>query len=136
MNYFKKAIAAICLIISIFSISIPVCAQTPKELFELADAKYKLKEYEAALSYFKKAAEQGDVEGQALLGSMYYNGEGVLKDLTQAVFWFKKSAEQGNAKAQYLLGLMYYYGEGVIEDLTQTVFWYTKAAEQGDADAQ
>ena len=41
------------------------------------------------------------------LGSMYYNGRGVLQDYEEAVFWYRLSAEQGDAYAQRNLGLMY-----------------------------
>ena len=60
-----------------------------------------------AATWFRKAAEQGVVEAQADLGSMYHEGEGVARDYFEAATWLRKAAEQGNAWAQFYLGLMY-----------------------------
>ncbi|MBO0905234.1 SEL1-like repeat protein [Jiella sonneratiae] len=89
-----------------------------------------------AVAWFRKAAEQGDAEGQASLGAMYSEGTGVEKDLVQAVAWFRKAAEQGDTRGQISLGNMYADGTGVEKDLAQAVAWFRKAAEQGDARGQ
>ncbi len=80
----------------------------------------------------QKAAEQGNVDAQSLLGAMYANGEGVAQDYKQAVAWTRKAAEQGNVDAQRLLGAMYFNGSGVAQDDKQAVAWFRKAAEQGN----
>jgi TPR repeat protein/rhodanese-related sulfurtransferase len=90
----------------------------------------------AAVTWFRKSAEQGHAEAQLLLGVAYYSGEGVAKDAVQAVEWFRKSAEQGELTAQFNLGIAHDDGEGVAKDATQAVMWYRKAAEQGHAGAQ
>ena len=90
----------------------------------------------APISEVQKAAEQGDVDAQSLLGAMYALGKGVAQDDKQAVAWTRKAAEQGDALAQCLLGLMYEDGNGVAQDDKQAAAWYRKAAEQGDALAQ
>jgi len=61
----------------------------------------------------KKKAEAGDAEAQCVLGVMYANGKGVLKDDEEAVKWYRKAAVQGNAKAQFNLGIAYENGLGV-----------------------
>ncbi len=104
--------------------------------YERAKQLYKAGNWQAAFKWFSKAAEQGHANAQAVLGSMYANGEGVDEDDKQAVYWFTKAAEQGRASAQVLLGTMFDNGEGVAEDDKQAVYWYTKAAEQGHATAQ
>ena len=73
------------------------------------------------LKTIKKAAEQGDVEAQLKLGTMYVQGEGVPEDDTKAVYWFHQAAEQGQAEAQSKLGFMYAQGEGVPEDDAEAV---------------
>ena len=90
----------------------------------------------APISEVQKAAEQGDLYAQGLLGLMYFHGRGVAQDDKQAVAWTRKAAEQGDALAQRLLGLMYEDGKGVAQDYKQAAAWYRKAAEQGDANAQ
>jgi len=58
----------------------------------------------------KKAAAEGGVEAQNLLGVKYYMGDGVEQDFKEGAKWFRKAADQGNALAQANLGVM--YGEG------------------------
>ncbi len=53
-----------------------------------------------AASWYRKAAEQGDVGGQNNLGYMYEYGQGVVKDYGQAAYWYRIAAEQGDAQAQ------------------------------------
>lgn len=71
----------------------------------------------------KKKAEAGDAEAQCVLGVMYYNGEGVLKDDEESVKWYRKAAEQGNATAQFNLGIAYENGLGVPKDSAEAVAW-------------
>jgi TPR repeat protein len=89
-----------------------------------------------AVSWYRKAAVQGDAGAQCNLGYMYGNGKGVKKNAVQAVYWYRKAAVQGDAQAQYDLGNMYREGEGVKKDAVQAVSWYLKAAVQGYAGAQ
>ena len=53
-----------------------------------------------AVTWYRKAADQGNADAQANLGLMYANGHGVLRDDAQAVAWFRKAADQGFAFAQ------------------------------------
>ncbi|MDE7413285.1 MAG: sel1 repeat family protein [Muribaculaceae bacterium] len=94
------------------------------------------KDYQEALKWYRKAAEQGFAEAMCNLGVTYQNGDGVAKDYKEAVKWYRKAAEQGNARAPYNLGVMYYYGLGVTQDYQEAVKWYRKAAELGNASAQ
>ena len=87
-------------------------------------------------NWFRKAAEQGDVDGQLNLGVSYADGQGVAKDEAEAVRWFRKAAEQGLAPGQFNLGLMYATGQGVTKDQAEAVRWYRKAAAQGHAAGQ
>ena len=84
----------------------------------------------------KTQAEQGDVDAQHKLGTMYDFGEGVAENKVEAVKWYRLAAEQGDASGQYALGTMYHYGEGVEENKVEAVKWYRLAAEQGDASGQ
>ena len=57
-------------------------------------------DYEQALTWYRKAAEQGLAAAQFVLGVAHENGRGVPKDGQQAMFWYRKAADQGNAIAQ------------------------------------
>ena len=104
--------------------------------FRLGVYFYSKKDYQEAVKWYRKAAEQGLAEAQYNLGLCYEGGDGVKKDYQEAVKWWRKAAEQGLAEAQYNLGLCYYNGNGVEKDYQEAVKWWRKAAEQGDAMAQ
>ena len=73
------------------------------------------------------AAEKGDAEAQARLGSQFIAGLGVGKDLAQGEHWFRASAEQGCAAGQFGLGALYAgTNGGKAADLLE------KAAAQGN----
>ena len=92
-------------------------------------------DYAAAVSRYRKAADQGVADAQTNLGVMYFNGLGVPQDDAAAVSWYRKAADQENATAQYNLGVMYENGRGVPQDYAAAVSWYRKAADQGDVGA-
>lgn len=94
------------------------------------------KDYEKALFFLRRAADQGDAEAQDEVGSFYATGSGVPEDDTEAVKWFRKSAEQGYAGAELMLGNAYNEGHGVAIDKAQALLWFTKAAEHGDKRAK
>ncbi|MDR2855311.1 MAG: sel1 repeat family protein [Methanomicrobiales archaeon] len=93
-------------------------------------------DFEKAVEWFTKAADQGHVDAQFYLGQCYRAGNGVEPDFEKAVEWYTKAADQGHAPAQSILGVCYEMGNGVAKDLEKAVEWYTKAADQGYASAQ
>jgi TPR repeat protein len=96
----------------------------------------KIKQENAAITEWYKAAEQGDINAQYNLGSCYYHGVGTNRNYAEAVKWYRKAAEQGHPDAQYLLGSCYFHGWGAEVNQVEAVKWYRKAAEQGNSDAQ
>ena len=114
----------------------PIVTETPKQLYNKGLRYYEAKDYNQAVYWYRKAAEQGNATAQFNLGVFYASGYGVNKDYYQAVYWYKRAAEQGNMYAQCNLGVCYESGIGVNKDIEQAVFWYRKAAEQGYANAQ
>jgi uncharacterized protein len=89
----------------------------------------------AAVSWYRKAAEQGKANAQYNLGRMYANGQSVRQDYAAAVKWYRKAAEQGDADAQYDLGNMYAEGHGVPRDYVTAHMWFNLVAVNGDKDA-
>jgi len=73
-------------------------------------------------------ADSGNPRAQYLLGSLYENGKGVLKDMDRAIDLYKKSAASGYSGAQNSLGVFYEMGIGVLQDYKESFFWYKKAA--------
>jgi TPR repeat protein len=93
-------------------------------------------DYKKAFEWFRKAAEQGNVEAQGFLAHCYASGEGIGQNYTEAAKWLEKSAEQGDKISQNILGIYYSKGQGVTQDYAEAAKWYCKAAEQGFAKAQ
>jgi tetratricopeptide (TPR) repeat protein len=102
-----------------------------KKYYQKAKEFYDNKDYENAYKWYRKAAEQGDVNAQFSLATLYDYGEGVTQDYKEAAKWYRKAAEQGDDGAQYNLGVMYDQGDGVTQDDKVAVKWYRKAAELG-----
>ena len=93
-------------------------------------------DYDEAVRWYRKAAEQGNGGAMYKLGECYKYGRGVEEDYDEAVRWYRKAAEQGNADAMCKLGECYKYGRGVEEDYDEAVRWYRKAAELGHDGAE
>ena len=53
-----------------------------------------------AFIWTKRAAEQGDAEGQCVLGDLFYDGIGVDEDKVKALEYFIKAARAGNEEAE------------------------------------
>lgn len=108
-------------------------------LYELATdydmgRKGKRRDDNQALSWYRKAAEQGHAESQYEVGYAFRRGKVVVKDHNEALIWFHKSAEQGYVSAQYILGTIYYMGKNMNHN--KAAIWFRKAAEQGHGEAQ
>jgi hypothetical protein len=82
------------------------------------------------------AQDEGDARAQALLGLMYYRGQGLPRDYAEAAKWFRLAADQGDVDAQFHLGVMYSEGQGMPQDYPEGAKWFRLAADQGDAQAQ
>ena len=61
---------------------------------------YNKKDYNSAVQYYHKAAEQGNAKAQNNLGLCYEKGRGVTKSISEAVKWYRKAAEKGHARAK------------------------------------
>ena len=58
------------------------------------------KDYSEAVKWYRKAAEQGDVNGEFCLGDMYENGKGVETNLAKARELYRKAAAKGHDSAK------------------------------------
>jgi tetratricopeptide (TPR) repeat protein len=62
-------------------------------------------DYEKSLEYYTKAAELGDVDAHACLGTLYYKGLCVEKDMIMAIYHWEQAAIGGHPGARILLAL-------------------------------
>ena len=89
-----------------------------------------------AVSWYEKAAAQGNSHAAYQLGKLYLQGEQVPKDVTKALEYLSQSTEQGNQYAQYALGKLYLMGEEVAQDRERAYRWLSESAFQGNEHAQ
>ena len=62
-----------------------------------------------AVKWYRRAAEQGNVQAMIELGKCYTFGIGVRKNRATAFQWLRKAAEHGHEKAMILLGKRYLF---------------------------
>jgi TPR repeat protein len=89
----------------------------------------------AAVSWYRKAAEQRYGSAQINLGFMYENARGVPQDYTAAMNWYRKAADSSWDTAQNNLGLMYANGRGVPQDYVMAHMWFNLATANGNRNA-
>jgi|GEM_PF-6780552 len=103
-------------------------------------AKFYAEEHEdakKAVSWYKKAAEQGYAAAECELGRYYEHGSGGLaKDVAKAVGYYVSSAQKGDANGQRIMGNCCTNGFGVAKDPVKAFSYYLKAAQQGNTSAQ
>ncbi len=84
-----------------------------------------------AATWFRRAAEAGNVRGMYYYGVLLRQGWGVKWDEQEAMSWFRKAAELGDRDAQSSLGIGYKQGlGGGTQDYKQAAYWFTKAIQQ------
>jgi hypothetical protein len=66
-----------------------------------------------AIKWYRKAANDGNADGQFTLGYCYFIGRDVNQNFPEAIKWFVLAANAGQPKAQMLLGESYARGLGV-----------------------
>lgn len=92
------------------------------------------KNIELSVTWYRKAAEAGNVEAMQKFSKFLYVGIGISADPNQSIIWRTKAAEAGNIEAMIALADM--YGKGTSSAFpkndTEALRWYRRAAEQGD----
>ncbi len=89
-----------------------------------------------AISWYIKAANQGNVHAMYRLGVCYYYGRGVEKNPDLSFHWHKKSADLNYIPAVYAVGVCYATGIGVPQNYDTALDYYRKSADSGYHEAQ
>ncbi len=89
---------------------------------------------QGALSLYKKAVENGDLEAAYEVGRSIDDDSPGSKANREALGWYRVAAKAGSADAQYALGRAYELGAGLRRNRLHALSWYRKAARQ-DHDA-
>ena len=91
--------------------------------------------FELALKWYEKAAEQGYAAAYGNIGHLYYKGDGVEKDFQKFFKYSSIGADKNHPGCQYYLGFCYLKGIGVEKDYAKAFFLFNKSAEQDYASA-
>ena len=117
-----------------------------------------------AVSWYKKAAQKGDLQAEILLMGYYMEKDDIenmlihckiaaeggeataqcllgeyyenIEQYDLAINWYKKVVEQGDAQAQYQLGMCYFVGKGVEENDDEAVKLFFESASQENEEGQ
>ncbi len=91
---------------------------------------------EEAVSWFKRAADAGDLPSLFRLGQLLHLGKGVPQNALDATAKIKQAAEADYQPAWTALAERYEQGLGTRKSDNNAFVWFRKAAEKGDAGAQ
>lgn len=112
---------------------------TPQECYDLA-RRYAsglgvTQDTEAAIRWYRRAAELGHAEAQAEMGWRLFRGMITPRDDDEMIRYYRTAANQDNPKAIGELGRCSMLGRGVPKDVHEAVRLYRIAAEKGYIDA-
>ncbi len=89
------------------------------------------------IRWLTEAANQGQLDAQISLASIFDQGKKVDRDRKEALKWAHKAAENGDDQLQYQVGLLLAAGdEGIEQDKDAALFWLHQSALQGNAEAR
>jgi TPR repeat protein len=81
--------------------------------------------------WYKKAAEQKNIESLYALGIIYDSGDGVEKDEAKSLAYYREAADLGHAQAQHNLATYYFSRADKEPSSRELMFkYYTLAAKQ------
>lgn len=113
-------------------------ASCPRAHWELAkmyyEGEYVMRNIAHYLDHLQNAAELGNAEAQATLGSEYNSGYIMPKDHELAFRWYESAAKQGVSRAKFEVGYMLAHGNGVEQSLSDAEAWFASVALTGDGD--
>lgn len=85
-----------------------------------------------SVTWYEKAAAQGNQYASYRLGKIYLSGEEISKNVALAIKYLTASAECDNQYAQYVLGKLYLMGRDVSKDYEAARKWLSSSAAQGN----
>lgn len=122
----KRAVPAILLVISLFSIG--TMRSAIADGLTRGTSAYFRGDYVRAVRELTPAASRGNARAQGQLGFMYENGFGVPQNYAVAADLYQSAAAQGDPFAQSRLGLSYDKGHGVPQNVILSYKWLDLAA--------
>ena len=113
---------------------------SPKAQYKLAEmylyGKYIIKDTERAFDLFLETAKYDHYPpSMHMIGVMYLNGYGTIKDYDKALYWLYKAIERGDSDAMVTIAQMYLHGQKFKINGEKAVHWLKKAADLGNIEA-
>lgn len=90
------------------------------------------KDMDKAISWYTKAAENGQRGALLNMGAIYYNGQGVAFDFDRALYYFTWAADKGDTQAMVNLGNIYNEGRYIKRDPEMAIANWMDAAQRGE----
>ena len=88
------------------------------------------KNYQEAVKWLRKAAEQGHPLSQCTMGLLCHSGMGVPPNDLEAVQWYRLAADQGDSMGQYHLAILVFNGIGCEANGALAMELFQKAGSQ------
>lgn len=136
IHFLSRRLSVLVMVVAV-SMSLPA-GQVRADAINDAVAALDNGHYQQARESFEALARSGNTDAQTLLGIMYKEGRGVVRDLAQARYWLECAAHKNNNDAQFLLGLTYLGSPATSgkDDLGNARIWLRRSAHNGNALAQ
>lgn len=96
--------------------------------FRVAEAYRQRRAQGEAVSWFLRAADEGDNRGSYFLGLAHEFGDGVAQDYAEAARWYITGAEEYDHSCQLRLARLLRAGRGIPENKVDAYQWYSLAA--------
>ncbi len=87
---------------------------------------------DAAVKWYRMAAEQKDPDAYMALGEMSLRSQAGLS-ASDAMAWFSKASQAGRVDAKRAIGEMYLKGQGIAPNREKGLSWLQQAMDLGDA---
>lgn len=91
--------------------------------------------YDIAYRALSTEAPQ-DPKAAYLLGQLFEQGLGIVRNTRRAMYWYVRAAEADVAEAHYALGMMMAYSQELPNNYNEAFRWFQQAAERGHREAK
>lgn len=106
---------------------------TSRFTYQLGRALFAAKDYDAALTNYRKAFDLGNIRALHTLGTLYDRGDGVERDPIRARLYYEIATQKNFAPAMVNLAALYETGAGVAQNPAKAYELYQQAADLADA---
>jgi TPR repeat protein len=92
---------------------------------------YDAQDWRNAILNLRPLVESGEDRSMILMGNMYLQGLGVMKDETEAFALYHRAARKGNPDGMLAIATLYQTGSGIHVNKPLALEWYARSARIG-----